>query len=94
MFVGVADGIIWRYTPYQPTWQYNHRYQVKLTFAPAAGASQAHAELTVNESTIPIADPAGVLVPFDTALSAGVVPSWAASPSEFLAVQGDLAATN
>ena len=93
MFVGVADGTNWRYPRYRPAWQYDHRYQVQLTFEPAAGNSQAHVELMVDGAPIPIADAAGCFAPVDVALSAGVVPSWAASPSEFMAVQGDLTAT-
>jgi hypothetical protein len=93
MFVGVADGANWRYPRYQPAWQYDHRYQVQLTFVPAAGNSQAHVELMVDGATIPLANAAGGFTPVDVALSAGVVPSWAASPSEFMAVQGDLTAT-
>jgi hypothetical protein len=93
MFVGVADGSNWRYSPYQPVWQYNHPYHVKLTFVPAAGNSPGHVELTVDGNAIPLAYAAGGFTPFDGPLNAGVVPSWAASPSEFFAVQGDLAAT-
>jgi hypothetical protein len=94
MFVGVADGSSWRYPRYQPAWQYDHRYQVKLTFVPATGNAPGHVELVVDGSAIPLAGAAGGFVPFDTALNAGIVPSWAASPSEFMAVQGDLTATN
>ena len=93
MFVGVADGANWRYPSYQPVWQYDHRYQVQLTFVPAAGNSQAHVELVVDGQPIQIADASGGFAPVDIPLSAGVVPSWAASPSEFLALQGDLTAT-
>lgn len=94
MFVGVADGTKWRYPKYQPAWQYDHRYQVKFALVPAAGNSPAHVELTVDAQPIPIADAVGGYMPLEAELSAGVVPSWAASPSGFMAVQGDLTATS
>ena len=93
MFTSVADGSSWRYSPYQPAWQYGHLYHVKLTFVPA-GTTPSHVELMVDGQSISLAYPSGGFMPFDTPLSAGVVPSWAASPSDFMAVQGDLAATN
>ncbi len=86
MYTGVADGTTWRFPSFKPAWQYEHRYQVVVTIAPS------FAEIQVDGATVQHS--AGAFQPFTGALITNQIPDWASSPAEYIAIQGDLTATN
>ncbi len=86
LFAGVADGTTWRYPSFKPSWRYEHRYQVVVTIAPS------FTEIQVDGATVQHSP--GAFQPFSGALITNQIPDWASSPAEYLALQGDLTASN
>lgn len=86
LYLGVADGTGWRFPSLRQAWQYGHTYKVVATIAPA------YAELQVDGVTV--AHSPGGFAPFVSPVTMNQIPDWAASPTTYLAVQGDLTISN
>lgn len=81
--LGVADGQQWRFITQIRNWQLDHNYTLKAVIRPQSFDLSIDGEL-VGQS-------GGGLSPRnDLNLKASLVPSWASSPAEYLAIQKNL----
>jgi len=88
MYVGVADGTMWRFPNYVPSdgWQYGTPYNVVVKIAPSATTIQVNGTLAATS--------AGAFQPVNEAVTVNEIPSWAASNAVFSAIEAGLTIAN
>jgi hypothetical protein len=78
--MGVGSGQEWRFLSHSRNWQLNHDYTITAVIRPGA--------FELNLDGEQVGQSSGILLPKnDVDLNANLVPSWANSPAEYLAIQ-------